>query len=73
VTDREPYHDVRLGLTALQAEYMRAVLSHEADSVAEEIGAKPDEDAELEETAEMLELLIGKLDRAIEEGRSNRD
>ncbi len=72
MTEREPYHDVWLGLTALQAEYMRLVLGYEADGVAEEIGAKPDEDAELEEAAEMLELLIAKLDRAIEEGRRKR-
>lgn len=66
----ESYHDVRLGLTALQAEYLRQVLDAKADSIAEELGGREDE--ELEEAIQYLEVIVAKLDRAIEEGRKQR-
>lgn len=62
------YYEVSLGLTLTQAEYLRAVVDSEMDSVAADLGALPlDADhSELNETLEVAELIENKLSKAIE-------
>lgn len=68
------HHDVLLGLTGVQAEYARSLINAEAESLAEELGrheacaADNDKVAELTESLEMCDLLVNKLERAIDEG-----
>lgn len=67
-------HDVWLGLTGVQAEYARSLINAEAEGLAEEMGkceACQDDDgkvAELTEALEMCDLIVNKLERAIDEG-----
>lgn len=68
------HHDVWLGLTGVQAEYARSIINAEAESLAEELGRHEacaddnDKVAELTESLEMCDLLVTKLERAIDEG-----
>lgn len=68
------HHDVTVGLTKVQAEYVRSLINEEAESVGEEIGkhepcfddgGKMDD---LTEALEMCELLVHKFEIAIADG-----
>ena len=75
------HHDVLLGLTGVQAEYARSLITAEAESLAEELGRHEacadanEKVAELTEALEMCDLLVNKLERAIDGGirRNLRD
>lgn len=68
------HHDVVVGLTGVQAEYVRGLINAEAESLAEELGkCAPcmDDDgkaSELNKSLELCELLVNKFERAIDEG-----
>lgn len=68
------HHDVVVGLTGVQAEYIRGLLNAEADDVCAEMGGQTTskhsgtESSDLEECWAMCELLIQKFDSAISEG-----
>lgn len=68
------HHDVVVGLTGMQAEYVRSLINAETESLAEELGKCPpcmDDDgkaSELNKALELCELLVNKFERAIDEG-----
>lgn len=67
------HNDVVIGLTGVQAEYIRALLDSECNDVCAELGGGESQydgtpKSDLEECAEMCELLIRKFERAIDEG-----
>lgn len=63
------YHDVLLGLTGVQAEYLRSIVNREADEVAQDLesGSPSADAADLEESLSYCELIVNKLTNAIDD------
>ena len=64
------HHDVSLGLTAVQAEYLRSIVDKEADELAQELesGSPSIAVSDLEESLSYCEMIVNKLTTAIAEG-----
>jgi hypothetical protein len=63
------YHDVLLGLTGVQAEYLRSIVNREADEVAQDLesGSPSADEADLKESLSYCELIVNKLTNAIDD------
>jgi hypothetical protein len=68
------YHDVSLGLTGVQAEYLRSIVDKEADELAQELESDSQSVAvsDLEESLSCCEMIVNKLTNAIAEGIRNK-
>jgi len=68
------YHDVVLGLTGVQAEYLRGIVNREADELAEDLesGSPSMAIADLEESLSYCEMIVNKLTNAIDDGIRNK-
>lgn len=64
------YHDVLLGLTGVQAEYLRSIVDKEADELAQELESDSPSVAasDLEESLSCCEMIVNKLTNAIAAG-----
>jgi hypothetical protein len=63
-----------LGLTGVQAEYLRSIVDREADELAQDLeSGSPSMSADdLEESLSYCELIVNKLTNAIDEGIRNK-
>jgi hypothetical protein len=68
------YHEVLLGLTGVQAEYLRSIVDREADDIAQDIESGSPSAAldELEESLSYCEIIVNKLTEAIDDGIRNK-
>jgi hypothetical protein len=68
------YHDIYLGLTGVQAEYLRSIVDKEADELAQELESDSPSVAasDLEESLSYCEMIVNKLTNAIAEGIRNK-
>jgi hypothetical protein len=68
------YHDVIVGLTAVQAEWLRGVIDEAANAATEELHRTRSAGAanETEETIALAEVVLEKFDRAIADGIRQR-
>ena len=68
------YHDVVLGLTGVQAEYLRSIVDKEADELAQELESDSPSTAvaDLEESLSYCEMIVNKLTNAIDDGIRNK-
>ena len=68
------YHDVVLGLTGVQAEYLRSIVDKEADELAQELESDGPSTAvaDLEESLSYCEMIVNKLTNAIDDGIRNK-
>lgn len=68
------YHDVLLGLTGVQAEYLRSIVDKEAGELAQELesGSPSVAVSDLEESLSCCEMIVNKLTNVIAEGIRNK-
>ncbi len=68
------YHEVLLGLTGVQAEYLRSIVNQEAEEIAQELesGDPSAAIADLEASLTYCEMIVNKLTDAIADGIRNK-
>jgi hypothetical protein len=68
------YNEVLLGLTGVQAEYLRSIVDREADDLAQDLesGSPSAPIADLEESLSYCEVIVNKLTEAIDDGIRNK-